>query len=205
MELYLLAIFAYFLQYRQKYFTEVNMNINSAAQSSYLAQMQSHSKVQSQSAASEMAPETGTIGSVMQQINNQFMSLLDTNKNGSIDKAEFSDAAKKLAQSASSATGSTTGSNVSKAFNSIDKDGDGSINENELMEALKQALTKKKSDAMSARIDNSNVNQTPSSTPSADIATNTNNLQSTLMKNVLSAYANKNLPANGSAGISLKA
>ncbi|MCX6077770.1 MAG: hypothetical protein NTW78_12915 [Campylobacterales bacterium] len=56
------------------------MNINSMTQSSNLAQMQSNSKVQSQSSASGMAPES---------------------KSSSMDKVQFSEMAMKLAQNQS--------------------------------------------------------------------------------------------------------
>lgn len=175
------------------------MNVNSMAQSSYLAQMPSNSKVQSQSSASGMAPASGDSGSMMQQIGSQFMALLDTNQNGSIDKAEFSDAAKKLSQS----TGSSASSNADNAFSAIDKNSDGSISASELTDILKQLSAKHKGHQMSTRIQNSSESQTPPPPPSE--ASNTKNLQSILMKNILSAYANTNLPGNGSTGISLKA
>jgi hypothetical protein len=154
--------------------------------------MQNNSRVQSQSAASGMPPESGAFGSMMQGFGSQLMSQLDANNNGSIDKAEFSNAAKQLAKSASTS--------ANNAFSSIDANKDGSIDANELMNVLKQALTKQKSDAIAARLQNSNVTQTSENTQ----ASNKNNMQSILMKSILSAYGTSNTAMN-SGSISLKA
>lgn len=169
------------------------MNVNSSGVSSYWAQMQSNSKVQSQSSASGMAPK-GDYGSLMQQIDASVMSMLDTNQNGSIDKTEFSDMAKQLSQ------GQSVSSNTDKAFAAIDSNGDGSITADELMKMLEQLSTKHKAHKMSARAQESIINQTTQTNEESS----THNMQSVLMKNILSAYSSTHVATN-TTGVNLKA
>lgn len=194
MELFLLVIHAYFTII-DKFFKEVIMNVNSAAQSSYLSQMQNNAKVQSQSSASGKVPNQGQYGSLMQQIDSSLMTMLDTNQNGSIDKAEFSDMAKQLSQ------GKSVSSNTDKAFAKIDTNKDGTITADELMSMLEQLSTKNKAKKMSERLEQS-VNNQP--TQINNQASDKNNMQSVLMKNILSAYSS-NYVASNTSGVNLKA
>lgn len=171
------------------------MNVNSAAQSSYLAQMQSNSRVQSQSGASGQIPNQGQYGSLMQQIDSTLMTMLDTDKSGTIDKAEFSDMAKQLSQ------GKSVSSNTDKAFAAIDSNKDGSITADELMSMLEQLSTKDKAKKMSERLQES-INNQP--TQINNQTSDKNNMQSALMKNILSAYSSSYVASNTS-GVNLKA
>ena len=160
------------------------MTINSGSVWATPSQSYSGNSVQSQSSASGMAPTD--YSAVMQQAGNTLISALDTDKNGTIDKAEFSQAAQALAQK----TGNTY--NADSAFSAIDKNSDGSISADELLSALKQAQTQNahhrglhKSDTTSS------AGQTAASTTVSASATDTSGsskLQSILMQRILSAY-----------------
>lgn len=171
------------------------MNVNGAIQSSYLAQMQNSSRVQSQSGASGRVPNKNQYGALMQQIDSSVMSMIDTNKNGSIDKAEFSDMAKKLSG------GNALSSNTDKAFSAIDSNNDGTIDAAELMRMLEQLSAKNKAHNMSARLQQ-NVNAQPTQINNEE--SNEKGMQSALMKNILSAYTSAYVPANVN-GVNLKA
>jgi G3E family GTPase len=100
------------------------------------SQMYANREVQAQSSASGYAPTQGmdpseALGAMAQQ----FMATMDTNKSGTIDKAEFSQAAQALAKS----SGKTDTSGVDAAFGKIDTNGDGQISSDEFMSAIKQA------------------------------------------------------------------
>ncbi len=64
------------------------------------------------------------------------MTALDTNKTGTIDKTEFTEAAKILAKSQS-------GENVANAFDKIDANSDAQISSDEFINAFKQLETQK--------------------------------------------------------------
>jgi hypothetical protein len=89
--------------------------------------------VQSQSGASGKADYT----SMMQQASDALLSTLDTDKSGTIDKAEFSQAAQALADK----TGKSY-NDAGTVFNTIDKNNDGSISADELLSALQQSKSK---------------------------------------------------------------
>ncbi|MDD5159530.1 MAG: EF-hand domain-containing protein [Sulfuricurvum sp.] len=160
------------------------MTINGGSVWATPAQSYSNNSVQSQSSASGMAPTD--YSTVMQQAGNTLIATLDSDKSGTIDKAEFSQAAQALAQK----TGNTY--NVDTAFNAIDKNSDGSISADELLNALKQARSQNthhhgmhKTDAQSA------TGQTTASTTESASASETSSsskLQSILMQRILSAY-----------------
>lgn len=69
------------------------------------------------------------------EIAQQMLSILDTDKSGSIDKSEFSQAAKALAKS----SGKTDTSGIDAAFSKADANNDGQISSDEFMNALKLA------------------------------------------------------------------
>ena len=65
----------------------------------------------------------------------ELLSSLDTDKSGSIDKAEFSAAAQALASSSSNNT--TSSSSATDVFNTLDTNSDGSMSTEELVASLK--------------------------------------------------------------------
>ena len=67
----------------------------------------------------------------------QLMTTTDTNKSGTLDKAEFSQAAQALAKN----SGKTDTSGIDAAFAKMDANGDGSISSDEMLNAIKQATT----------------------------------------------------------------
>ncbi len=160
------------------------MTVNSTMQNSYASSLNTHS----QSGASGLAPSG--FGSMMQQqVSDQLLSSLDSNGNGSIDKIEFSNAAKQLSQSSA---------DLEKIFNTLDQNSDGSIDSNELLSALKQASQQPQNGVyspkkLSAAAQPQNTTQSPST------ASSTNDLQSILMRDILSAYSDKNMQSSGSS------
>ena len=100
------------------------------------SQVYNNNKIQSQSGASGMwtgaAQSSSSDFSAMAQ---QFMTTMDTNKSGSVDKAEFSQAAQALAKNANNS------SNIDAVFGKMDTNSDGQITSDEMMAALKQATT----------------------------------------------------------------
>lgn len=98
------------------------------------SQVYANRNVQAQSGASGYASQgTSTDLSAMAQ---QLMSAIDSNKSGTVDKAEFSQAAQALAQNANNS------SNTDAVFSKMDTNGDGQISSDEMMNAMKQASTK---------------------------------------------------------------
>lgn len=68
----------------------------------------------------------------------ELLSSLDTDKSGSIDKAEFSAAAQALASSSSSSTtDSSSATDVTDIFSTLDTDSNGSMSTEELVASLK--------------------------------------------------------------------
>jgi hypothetical protein len=99
-------------------------------------QLYANKEGQSKRGMSDSSPDQG-IDSVasFSDIAQQMLSLLDTNKSGSIDKAEFSQVAQALAKS----SGKTDTSGVDAAFAKADANNDGQISSDEFLNALKQA------------------------------------------------------------------
>ncbi|MFA5214566.1 EF-hand domain-containing protein [Sulfuricurvum sp.] len=161
--------------------------------SSLMASQYTNSNVQAQSGASGYASQGGGVDfSSMAQ---QFMSTMDTNKSGSVDKAEFSQAAQALAQNANN----SSSSNVNAAFAKIDTNGDGQISSDEMMAALKQASTQTQgkhhhghhhhsSDA-SASTATSQSTQTDSSTQASTMS----DVQKSLFNKIMATYGNSAL------------
>lgn len=148
------------------------------------SQMYANKNVQAQSGASGYASQSTDATSSFDAIAQQLMSTLDTNKNGTIDKTEFSQAAQALAQNSTANT-----SNTDSAFGKLDKNGDSSISADELMNAIKQAVndTQKKHHRHQA----STANTTSSATSSNESATSasTNDMQKVLFNKIMAAYS----------------
>ena len=160
------------------------MTINGGSVWATPAHSYSGNNVQSQSSASGMAPSD--YSAVMQQAGNTLIAALDTDKSGTIDKTEFSQAAQALSQK----TGNTY--NADSAFSAIDKNSDGSLSVDELLNALKQARSQNSHHHGLHKTDTtSSAEQTASSTSVTASATDTSGsskLQSILMQKILSAY-----------------
>ena len=171
------------------------MNVNSMTNSSYLSQLHSNNKAQSQNAvAGNMAQKNSDYNSLMQQIDTSVMSMFDTDKSGSIDRAEFSAVAQQLSQ------GKDITKSSEDAFNLIDTNKDGTIDSAELLAILEQLSTKDKAQKLSSKEQNNAANQIAQVKEEAD----TKKFQSALMQNALSAYTSTHIPAN-SLGVNLKA
>lgn len=177
------------------------MSVNGITQTNYSAiNTQSQTSVNGSSSFSTM----------MQQLASQLMSSVDTNKDGSIDKTEFSAAAQQLAQNPATANTDTSAANLEKVFNSIDTNGDGNITSSELMSALENS-TQQSSQSGSVHHHHHHHSQSgaspmasqatsaTSSTTAQATTSSTNNLQSLLMKNILSAYSTSQSQSSGSS------
>jgi len=74
---------------------------------------------------------------MMASLAQQMMTSMDTDNNGSIDKAEFSAAAQALASQSTSSTSTDSVSSAEEVFALLDTNQDGSMSSDELMSALK--------------------------------------------------------------------
>ncbi|MDD5053388.1 MAG: EF-hand domain-containing protein [Sulfuricurvum sp.] len=157
------------------------MTINGGSVWATSTQSYSGGNVQSQSSASAMAPTN--YSSMMQEAGNALIASLDTNNNGTIDKTEFSQAAEALAQK----TGNTY--NTDTAFSAIDKNSDGSISADELMNALKQSQAQRENKKHTASSTQQSSQTLQTTTASATDTSGAAKLQSILMDRILSAYA----------------
>ncbi len=142
--------------------------------------------IQSQSGASGYAP---TQGAGQTQAVQQLMSTMDTNKSGSIDKAEFSQASQTLAKNASNASSSS----IDAAFGKIDTNGDGQISADEFMSAMKQATAQNETQKphhhhSEASASNSSVPQTDQSSSPTQASSSMNEMQKNLFNKIISAY-----------------
>ena len=117
----------------------------------------------------------------------QMLAVLDTNKSGSIDKAEFSQAAQALAKS----SGKTDTTGVESAFANADSNNDGQISSDEFMNALKLAteLMQKKNQRHQHHSDVTASNSLPQA-ESIQPSTAINEMQKNLFNKVTAAYAN---------------
>ncbi len=154
--------------------------------SSYTSQVSNNRNVHTQSGASGNATQ-GTDGSQgFDAITKMLMTALDTNKTGTIDKAEFSQAATALATGQSS-------QNVDNAFAKIDANGDGQISSDEFMNALKASggskhAHKHHAHAEKNSLDSSLTQQTTD--PLTQQATQISDMQKTLFNKIIAAYGN---------------
>jgi hypothetical protein len=168
---------------------EVIMTVNGS--SMMASQVYTNSKVQAQSGASGTwtgAAQSSSIDfSTMAQ---QLMSTMDTNKNGSIDKAEFSKAAQALAKNANN----SSSSNIDAVFGKMDTNGDGQINSDEMMAAMKQASAQTQGKHHHGH-HRTEASASDSSSPSTQTNTSTqastmSDLQKSLFSKIMAAYGN---------------
>lgn len=170
------------------------MTINGGA--GWAASAQSYGNtVQSQSGASGKADYT----SMMQQAADTLMSALDTDKSGTIDKAEFSQAAQALADK----TGKSY-NDAGSVFGSVDSNNDGTISADELMKALQQSQDKQANRAHHHKpeaLDTSaqSLSQTADTTQSASEETaSLSKMQSVLLQRIMAAYGSNAETASSS-------
>lgn len=170
------------------------MTINGGA--GWAASSQSYGNtVQSQSGASGKADYT----SMMQQAADTLMSTLDTDKSGTIDKAEFSQAAQALAEK----TGKTY-NDAGSVFGSVDGNNDGTISADELMKALQQSQDKQANRAHHHKpeaLDTSaqSLSQAADTTQSASEETaSLSKMQSVLLQRIMAAYSSNAATAGSS-------
>ena len=159
------------------------MIVNSSMVSKNYASMLN---TQSQSGVNALAKTD--FGSKMKQVSEQLLNVFDTNKNGTIDKVEFSSVAKQLSQDENK---------LEKIFSAMDQNSDGKIDSNELLSALVQLKPNASSNSSYAH-----KKQTPILEQNNAIQSSINDkeqkgLQSILMKNILSAYGISQSQTNG--------
>lgn len=151
-------------------------------------QMYANRSVQAQSGASGYASQ-GTSAD-FSAIANELMSTMDTNKSGSIDKAEFSQAAQALAKNSNN----SSSSNVDTAFAKMDTNGDGQISSDEMLAAMKQASSQtqgKHHHGHHHHTDTSaSTSNAQSSQSSSSQASTMNDLQKSLFSKIMAAYGN---------------
>jgi hypothetical protein len=168
------------------------MNINSGSLWATPTQSYGSSSVQGQSGASGTAQTD--YSTVMQQAGNSLIATLDTDKSGTIDKAEFSQAAQALAEK----TGKTY--NADTAFSAIDKNSDGSISADELLNALKQAQSQQSHGHHPSKIDAtaSALQSATDSAQTADSSTQTSlsKMQTALLQRIMAAYTSNSTSSN---------
>ncbi|MDD5158141.1 EF-hand domain-containing protein [Sulfurimonas sp.] len=154
---------------------------------------------QSQDSVSS-ANSTDNFSSMMQQVTEMLVSTLDTNKDGAIDKNEFSQASQALSQK----TGNTY--DADSAFSAIDKNGDQSMSVDELLSALKQSQGKHghgghhKADSSQGPTD---VVQQLSQATTAPDDSSSSKMQAALLQRILSAYTNGSSTATASTTLSM--
>ncbi|MBV5348302.1 EF-hand domain-containing protein [bacterium] len=181
---------------------EVNMTVTN--NSMMASQMYANKDVQTQSGAS--GAWTGASQSTTMDfsaIAQQLMSAIDTNKSGSLDQAEFSQASQTLAKS----SGKTDTSGVDAAFGKMDSNGDGSISSDEMLNAIKQATaqtqTQKKHHHHQANANatdgTSQVAQANSSTQASSPA---NEMQKNFFNKIMAAYGSSTTTAGATTDLS---
>ena len=158
------------------------------------SQAYTSSNVQAQSGASGYASQGSSVDySAMAQ---QLMTTMDSNKNGTIDKTEFSQAAQALAKNANN----SSSSNVDAAFAKMDTNGDGQISSDEMLAAMKQASAQTQGKHhhgghhhtdTSASTSDSTVQSTQASASTQP--TTMSNLQKSLFNKIMAAYGNSAL------------
>jgi len=164
------------------------------------SQVYANREVQAQSSASGYAPTqsidpTQALGAMTQQL----MSIMDTNKGGFIDKAEFSQAAQALAKS----SGKSDTSGVDAAFGKIDTNGDGQISSDEFMSAIKQATAQNETQKphhhhhhSDASASNSSASQPEQSSSPTQDSSPMSAMQKNLFNKIMAAYGTST-PATG--------
>ena len=151
-------------------------------------QLYTNKKGESNRGVSDFSPDQGAAAiPSFSDIAQQMLAVLDTNKSGSIDKTEFSQAAQALAKSSGKAD--TTG--VESAFANADANNDGQISSDEFMNALKLATEQmqKKNQRHQYHSDVTASNTLPQA-ESTQASTALNEMQKNLFNKVTAAYAN---------------
>jgi hypothetical protein len=172
---------------------------NNAMMASYASQINSNtnsnSKVQSQSGTwTDNSQSTSPDFSAIAQ---QFMALLDTNKSGSIDKTEFSQAAQAVSKNSANST------QVDNAFTKIDGNSDGQISSDEMLSALKDAITARAQTQKGHHHHHHHHHQQATTTPpdsaaalltqsaaSTQQSSPSNEMQKALFNKIMAAYGN---------------
>jgi hypothetical protein len=165
------------------------MTVNSS--SMMASQMYANKNVQAQSGASGYASQGASAD--FSAIAQQLMSTMDTNKSGSIDKTEFSQAAQALAKNANN----SSSSNVDAAFAKMDTNNDGQLSSDEMMAAMKQASAQTQGKHHGGHHHHTASSTSTSDSTSQSSQTNTstqastmNDLQKSLFNKIMSAYSN---------------
>lgn len=163
------------------------------------SQMYANREVQAQSGASGYATQGADAAANFGDIAQQMMSMLDTNKSGSIDKTEFSQAAQALAKS----SGKSDTSGVDAAFSKIDANNDGQISSDEFMNALKQATDQMQKQHHHHRhqSDVTASNSLPQA-ESAQASSPMNEIQKNLFNKIMAAYGNSTAATGSTTNIS---
>lgn len=162
------------------------MTVNgNSMMASYASQVYSNKNVQSQSGASGYA-STGSTDAPQSfdAIAQQLMSALDTNKSGSIDKTEFSQAAQALSNN------SANSSKVDAAFAKVDQNGDGQISSDEFLSAMKQAATAQTQKHHHHRSAENTANSSAQSNQSNASTSSLSDMQKNLLTKIMAAYGN---------------
>lgn len=177
------------------------MTINGGT--AWAAATQSYGKgsIQGQSGASGTASSDYT--SLLQQATDTLMSSLDSDKSGTIDKAEFSQAAQALSEK----TGKTY-NDAGSVFGSIDSNTDGSISADELMKALQQSQGKHahgghhrpKPEAL-----DTTAQSTTDTTESASQESSLSKMQTALLARVMAAYSTNSAATSSSTTLTTTA
>jgi hypothetical protein len=131
----------------------------------------------------------------------QMLSLLDTDKSGSIDKSEFSQAAQALAKISSKTD--TTG--VDAAFAKADTNNDGQITADEFMNALKLAAdqTQKKHHSHKHHSDTTASNLLPQAESKELTSSSMDAMQKNLLNKIMAAYSNSATVRGSNTNISV--
>lgn len=171
------------------------MTVNGSSMTA--SQAYANRNVQAQSGASGYANQgASTDFSAMAQ---QLMSTMDTNKSGTIDKAEFSQAAQALAKNANNSSSSS----VDAAFSKMDANGDGQISSDEMMNAMKQASTKIHHHHHHADTDGSNASQQATqSDSSTQTSSSANEMQKFLFNKIMAAYGSTTATTGSTTNLS---
>lgn len=151
------------------------------------SQLYANKDVQAQSGASGTWNGTNqSTGIDFSAIAQQFMTTIDTNKDGTLDKAEFSQAAQALAKH------SNNSSSVDAAFAKMDANGDGQISSDEMLNAIKQATseTKQKHHHQARSNTTDGISQVAQANTAVQEASPANEMQKVLFNKIMAAYGN---------------
>lgn len=187
--------------------TQISMEVNMTVSNNSMmaSQMYANRDVQAQSGASgTWNGASQGAGMDFSAIAQQLMTTTDTNKSGTLDKAEFSQAAQALAKN----SGKTDTSGIDAAFAKMDTNGDGSISSDEMLNAIKQATTQTQAQkthhhhhqaSASATDGTSQVAQENLTTQASSPA---NEMQKNLFNKIMAAYGSSTAVVGTNANLS---